>query len=267
MNNVVFGRYQNKDTLVHKLDVRVKLFLMIALMVLVFLPFKAYSFAFLFLFLIISLVIAKVNFISIYRVVKPMRFMFIILLIINVLTIREGRVLFDINNFLVYDTPIYQTVYIVFRIIMLLMISTLLTSTSKPTELTYGIRFYLKPLTIFKINTHEIAIMISIALRFIPTLLEETNKIMKSQTSRGVDFKYGKFKEKTLGITSLIVPLFVSSFEKADDLAIAMLSRGYDSDKARSEYRRFKIGRKDVMSTLVFIVFTAVYFLLRRYTI
>lgn len=261
MNDFVFGKYNDNNSLINKIDIRVKLFLMVLLMVNVFVIKSFVSYAFLFIFLVILLFIAKINFKSLYSVIKPMRIMFIFLLIINIFTIREGKVLISLNNFLIYQQAFFTTFYIFIRIIMILMVSSLLTSTSKPTDLTNGLEFYLTPLKIFKINTHEIAMMISIALRFIPTILEETNKIMKAQTSRGIDFKYGKLKDKTRAIISLIIPLFISCFKRADELSDAMICRGYDKDGKRSRYKRFKLAFLDLISVVIVVISLSLIFL------
>jgi energy-coupling factor transport system permease protein len=134
------------------------------------------------------------------------------------------------------------------------MISSLLTSSSRPSELTYGMEFYLKPLKFTGVDTHEIALMMSIAIRFVPTLLEEADRIMKAQTSRGADFEHGKLVDKMSATTSLIVPLFMSCFEKSVDLSEAMVVRGYGIGK-RSEYPRKKNIFLDTVVIIVIVLF------------
>ena len=147
---------------------------------------------------------------------------------------------------------------------MLLMISSLLSCSTTPSELTYAFEFYLKPLKLFKVNIHEIAIMISIALRFIPTLFEEMERIKKAQTSRGIDFKNGKYSDKIRGITSLIIPLFISCFDKADELTNAMIMRGYDSTSTRSKYKRLSTSKFDLVGILFFALFLGIIILLNE---
>lgn len=267
MNNFVFGKYNDNNSIINKIDVRVKLFLMILLMVSVFIIKSFFGYVLLFTFLLILLVIAKFKFKSFYMIIKPMWLMFLFLLIINILTIKEGRVLFNIGSFLIYDKAIIVSAYIVIRIIMILMISSLLTSTSKPTQLTNALEFYLYPLKIFKINIHEIAMMISIALRFIPTILEESIKIMKAQMSRGIDFKYGKLKDKTRAVISLIVPLFISCFQRADELSDAMICRGYEKTGKRTRYNRFKLTYLDLVATVGVILILSFIFLSKGFVL
>lgn len=179
--------------------------------------------------------------------------LFLMLFIINLLTIK-GEVLFEIKGMYIYKEAILQTLYIFFRIVMILMISTLLSSSTTPSELTYSLEFYLKPLKIFKINVYEIAIMISIALRFIPTLMDELERIKKAQTSRGIDFQNGKYSDKLRGLTSLIIPLFISCFDKADELTNAMIARGYDSSTPRSKYKHLSTSKVDVLGITIVVL-------------
>ena len=134
--------------------------------------------------------------------------------------------------------------------------TTVLTATTKPLDLTLGIEDLLSPFKVIHVPSHEIAMMISIALRFIPTLIEETQRIMKAQASRGVDMEEGSFKEKLMAILSLIVPLFVSAFQHADDLANAMEARGYVPDRPRTRYKQLKMLKRDyiTLSTALLIL-------------
>ena len=139
----------------------------------------------------------------------------------------------------------------------MITVTTILTATTKPLELTLGIEELLSPLTRFKVPAHEIAMMISIALRFIPTLIEETERIIKAQSSRGVDFEKGKITEKINAIISLIVPLFVSAFQRAEDLANAMEARGYIPDGKRTRYKQLHIQFKDICALVVVLLLLA----------
>ena len=251
MNNITFGKYINNKSFLTKIDARVKIAMMIALLVFCFLDFNIIGFSLLFLFLCILMMIGKISFKPLFKIVKHMWVLFLLLLIINVLTIK-GEVLFEINGFYIYKEAILQTVYIFLRIIMLLMVSTLLSSSTTPSELTYALEFYLIPLKIFKINIYEIAIMVSIALRFIPTLIDEMERIKKAQTSRGIDFENGKYIDRLRGLTSLIIPLFISCFDKADELTNAMVVKGYDSDMPRSRYKHLSTSKNDFVGCLFF---------------
>lgn len=254
MDNITFGRYINNHSFLTKIDARVKVLIMVVLLVFCFLDFNIVGFGCLFLFLCLVMVVGKLKFRPLLKIIKHMWVLFVMLLIINLLTIK-GEVLFELwDGAYVYKDAIAQTVYIFLRIIMILMISTLLSSSTTPSELTYAFEFYLYPLKIFYINIYEIAIMISIALRFIPTLIEEMDRIKKAQTSRGIDFKYGKYKDKLRGLTSLIIPLFISCFDKADELTNAMIARGYDSEMPRSKYKHLSTSRADVFASFFVVI-------------
>ena len=253
MNNITFGKYINNHSLLTKLDARVKIAMMILLLVFCFLNFNIVGFGLLFGFLCGLMAIGKLSFKSLWNIVKHMWFLFLMLLIINLFTIK-GEVLFEVLGVYIYKDAIFQTIYIFLRLVMLLMISTLLSSSTTPSELTYALEFYLKPLKIFKINIHEIAIMVSIALRFIPTLLDEMERIKKAQTSRGIDFENGKYLDKLRGLTSLIIPLFISCFDKADELTNAMVARGYDSEMPRSSYKHLSVSKIDIIAGIIMIL-------------
>jgi energy-coupling factor transport system permease protein len=252
MSNIALGRYIPLDSIVHKFDPRMKIIAMFFLLVAVFIPAGYYGYAVLGLFIVSVLLIAKLKLNFIFRAMKPMMFMLVFLLVINVLVLRTGYVLVSIYGFKVYSDAIFQTLYITFRLALMIMITTALTATTKPLDLTLAIEDLLAPMKRFGVPAHEIAMMISIALRFIPTLIEETERIMKAQASRGVDLKEGKFKEKIMAILSLIVPLFVSSFQRAEDLADAMEARGYVPSAKRTRYKQLKRTLKDYI--MIFII-------------
>ena len=179
------------------------------------------------------------------------------LLIINLFAIRTGDfiVIFEGSQFQfnLYLNAIYNTVYTFFRIVLMLSFSLILTSTTRPMDLTYALEWYLYPLKLIKIPIHIIVMIISLALRFIPTLLEETDRIMKAQASRGVDFENGKFIEKVRAIISLIVPLFISAIQRSSELADAMEVRGYDPEGKRTRYRVMKVHLRDLWVMLFMV--------------
>ena len=254
MNNITLGRYIPYDTIVHKLDPRTKIIAMILLLVCVFLPIGYIGFAALLLLVFILLKLAKVKISSIYKSLKPMWFMMIFILVINMFLIQEGDVLFVLFNRPFYTKAFTQTLMIIIRLVLMISVTTVLTATTKPLDLTYGLEFFMTPLKVIKFPAHEIAMTISIALRFIPTILEETQKIIKAQASRGVDLQEGKLKEKISAIISLIIPLFISAFQRSEELANAMEARGYNPSGKRTRYRTLKFSSKDIFSLLISIL-------------
>lgn len=251
MNNIALGQYMPLDSVVHKMDPRSKIMIMLFLMVAIFIPAGVLGYVLIGIFILFSLYLSKLSIHYALRTMKPMIWMMFFLLIINVLVIKTGTPLFSIGWFSIYSDAVYQTLYIVVRLMLMIIITTVLTATTKPLDLTLGIEKLLKPFEKIGVPAHIIAMMISIALRFIPTLIEETQRIMNAQASRGVDLENGSIKEKIMAILSLIVPLFVSAFDRADQLANAMEARGYDPSRKRTRYKVLKMKTIDYVSMLL----------------
>jgi energy-coupling factor transport system permease protein len=270
MATMTIGRYMPYQTWMHKLDPRLKLFAMIAFMVTIFLRFNHVMtdlFLYGLIFIIIGLLmkITKLSFQQLFKQLKALWLMLIFLLVINILipntqTINTYFMVFGLR---IYHAALLQTFYIVFRLVLMIALTLILTASTRPLDLTYAIEWYLTPLKVIRFPSHEVAMTMSIALRFIPTLLDETNRIMKAQASRGVDFVHGKLKEKMRAIVSLIVPLFISAFQRSEELANAMEARGYDPSATRTRYRQLKWRTRDSFAlafmTLYFIGFIYLY--------
>jgi len=247
MNNIALGRYLPLNTFTHKLDPRYKIMGMLFLMACVFIPAGFTGYGVIGAFVLLALLLTKISIKMILKSMKPMIFMLSFLFVINALVIRTGFVVFSLYGFTLYQDAVIQTLYIMTRLTLMIIITTLLTVSTKPMDLTLGIEDLLSPFKRIGLPSHEIAMMISIALRFIPTLIDETNRIMKAQASRGVDLKEGSFKEKIMAILSLIVPLFVSSFQRAEELADAMEARGYVVAQHRTRYKQLKPTYRDAL--------------------
>lgn len=254
MNNVALGQYMPLDSVVHKMDPRSKIMIMLFLMVAIFIPAGVLGYVIIGIFILLSLYLSKLNIKYALRTMKPMLWMMAFLLVINLLVIKTGTPLFSIKGFIIYSDAVNQTLYIVVRLMLMVIITTVLTATTKPLDLTLGIEKLLKPFEKIGVPAHIIAMMISIALRFIPTLIEETQRIMNAQASRGVDLENGSIKEKIMAILSLIVPLFVSAFDRADQLANAMEARGYDPSRERTRYKVLKMQTIDYASMILSVV-------------
>ncbi len=250
MNNLVFGKYIPVDSPIHRLDPRAKLIALFVLIVAIFVPTSWWAYLALAVGILIIVILAKIKLSLIVKTLKPTVIMMIFLLIINCLTIRTGDVLCNILGLNIYSDAIFNTLFIVVRLLLMVNVTTTLTATTKPLDLTLGIESLLSPLKVFHFPYHEIAMMISIALRFIPTIIEETMRIMNSQKSRGVDFEEGKLSEKINAILSLIIPLFTVAFQRAYELADAMEARGYIPDKERTRYHVLKFDFNDVLFVL-----------------
>lgn len=237
MNNIALGRYLPLNSVVDKMDPRAKILIMLLLMIAIFIPAGFWGYLLIFAFIWIALKLSKLTIGFALRSMKPMLFMMVFLLVINVFAIKTGVPLVQWGWFSIYSDAISQTVYIIVRLMLMVIITTILTATTKPLDLTLGIEKLLKPFEVIGVPAHIIAMMISIALRFIPTLIEETQRVMNAQASRGVDLENGTLKEKIMAVLALIVPLFVSAFDRADQLANAMEARGYDPQRERTRYK------------------------------
>ena len=248
MNNIALGRYIPLNSFIHRMDPRSKILSMLFLLLSVFIPAGVFGYGVIGIFVLVVLVISKLKISYAVKAMKPMIWMMIFLLVVNCLVMQTGYVLLNVWGFKIYSDAIYQTLYIVVRLIFMIVITTILTATTKPLDLTLGIEKLLHPFEKIGLPAHIIAMMISIALRFIPTLIEETQRIMNAQASRGVDLENGKITEKIMAILSLIVPLFVSAFERADQLANAMEARGYDPNRQRTRYKVLKMTGFDVFA-------------------
>lgn len=266
---MTLGKYVNNDTLLHRLDPRNKFVLLFVYMVLIFLinPSKVgfeavgwIAYGLLLVFLLVLYKVAKLKFSMVFKSLKPMWFMMIFLFIINLFVYKGGpQIIPEWWIFDIHLEAIVQTLKIFLRLLLLITLSTLFTATTKPLDITVAIDDLFGWLKVFKINVHILSMTISIALRFIPTILDETYRIMKAQASRGVDFKNGKLKEKVVAITSLIVPLFISSISRSDELANAMEARNYNPLAKRTRYRNLTWHLSDTISMIVSLVMMAGY--------
>lgn len=245
MKKLVLGKYLPFDSLIHRFDPRSKLIVLFLLMISTFLPAGWYAYFYLAFFLLLGIYLAKLNLKFVLAAFKPLFFMLAMLLIINIFSIKTGFKLLELSFITIYSGAILDTLYIVVRLFLMILLTTLLTATTKPLDLTLGLEYLMKPLCRLKVPAHEIAMMISIALRYIPTILDETLRIMNAQKSRGVDFEEGKIKEKIMALLSLIVPLFSVAFQRADDLANAMEARCYVPGKERTRYKELKYAKRD----------------------
>ena len=254
----ILGRYVNHDTFIHRMDPRNKFFCLVALMVAVFISYPTYEMTFIVggaiaTLIITLLLLAKVRIFDVFKSLRVLWFFILLLMIINVFAppANAVNIAFNIGKVSVYWEAIFQSLKIILRLVLMIMLTTLLTATTKPLDLTYALEWYMAPLKVIRFPVHEVAMTISIALRFIPTLLDETDRIMKAQSSRGVDFKHGKISSRLKAIVSLIIPLFISSFQRSEELADSMEARGYDPKAKRTRYRMLKFGGGDIVGFLL----------------
>lgn len=265
MNKLVFGKYIPIDSPIHRLDPRTKIIALFIVIIAIFIPSSWWCYLLLGIILLITVLMSGLKLSFVFKAFKPMMFMMVFLLIVNMISVKTGYVLLSIGSFEIWSDAIFNTLFIVVRLLLMIMLTTCLTATTKPLDLTLGIEYLLTPLKKLHFPAHEVAMMISIALRFIPTIIEETMRIMNSQKSRGVDFEEGKLKEKIQAILSLVVPLFSVAFERAYELADAMEARGYIPGAERTRYRTLKFRFSDYLFILGSLVIMALMILSRFY--
>ena len=259
MNNMVFGRYVNAKTFVHKMDARTKIFLLVLFSVGIFLQYTnnvtniLISCCYLGGVFILML-ITRINILHLFKSLSMMWFMMIFLMVIYIITpVKEPNLpkAFTIFGRDVYWDSFVNMGYIILRLMILISLAMILTSSTRPMDMTYAFEWYMYPLKIIHFPVHEIAMTLSIALRFIPTLLDETNRIMRAQESRGADFKHGSLFKRFGAIISLIIPLFVSAIDRSEQLANAMEARGYDPRAKRTRYKKLKANWRDIVALIL----------------
>ncbi|MDL2211362.1 energy-coupling factor transporter transmembrane protein EcfT [Erysipelotrichaceae bacterium OttesenSCG-928-M19] len=258
LNNVTIGTYMPYNSPIHRMNPLAKIIALIILLIGVFLINDIYIYLGSMVFIFILIIVARLSVFTMLKQMKILYFMFIFLFIINVLMLKTGDVAFTILGFDIYTGALFQTIIIFFRLTSMVFLSSILTMTTKPLDLTLGIEQLLSPAKKIGFPAHEVAMMISIALRFIPTLVEETNKIMIAQTSRGVDFQSNKLSVKIKAVVSLLIPLFVASFKRAEELANAMEARGYNPSAKRTRFITYTWNYLDNLAMIVSIAYLGV---------
>ncbi|MDM5311387.1 energy-coupling factor transporter transmembrane component T family protein [Peribacillus frigoritolerans] len=263
LDKMIIGRYVPANSLMHKMDPRAKLLLVFLFVCVVFLANNVVSYGLLAVFTILLISLSKIPLRYLYNGLKPIFFLIVFTFLLHILFTKEGELLFEYGWFEIYEGGLIQGFFISIRFTLLILVTSLLTLTTSPISITDGMEELLGPLKKWKMPVHELALMMSIALRFIPTLMEETEKIMKAQTARGVDFSSGPLKDRVKSIVPLLVPLFVSSFKRAEELATAMESRGYRGGEGRTKYRQLNWKTSDSLLMVSIGVLTVMLFLLR----
>lgn len=263
IDKMIFGRYVPTESLIHRMDPRSKLVLVFLFVCVVFLANNGIGYTVLALYTGLMVLMSKVPIRFLYNGLKPILFLVIVTLILHLFLTTEGELIFEMGWLKIYEEGLRQGIYISVRFFLLILMTSLLTLTTTPIEITDGLEHLLAPLKKVKFPVHELALMMSISLRFIPTLMDETDKIMKAQIARGVEFTSGSIKDRVQAIIPLLIPLFVSSFKRAEELAIAMEARGYKGGEGRTKFRLLKWGILDT-SMIVIIGIVSVTLLLLR---
>ncbi len=267
LNDVTFGQYYPAQSFVHKTDPRTKLLALIAFIVLLFVSNNFYSLFACAIVIVAAIIAARVPFLRALRSVKGILFILIFTAVLNLFFHggEEENLLASWWIIKIYREGIIFTVFLMLRLFFLVMASSILTLTTTPVALTDGIESLLKPLKYIKFPVHELALIMSIALRFIPTLIDETNRIISAQKARGADFESGNVFKRIKAIVPILIPLLISAFRRADELGDAMDARCYSGSKNRTKYKKLKFGVRDLVTVLIFAVLIAGVVLLNIY--
>lgn len=247
LKDITLGQYFPGTTLVHRLDPRTKLIFSLAYIIALFVSKTYVAYGLLLIVLAASIAISKIPLSSLFRGLKPLTIIIIFTAVVNIFYTKEGRELTSFWVFTITEGGLLRAFYMILRIMMLIISTFLVTYTTTPMELTDGLELLLNPLKKIKVPVHEFAMMMSIALRFIPTLTEEADKIMSAQKARGADFETGKLTDRAKALLPLLIPLFVSSFRRADELATAMEARCYHGGEGRTRMKKLSLKSADYM--------------------
>ena len=248
LKDVTLGQYFPGNTAVHRLDPRTKIVLTVVYIAALFVAKGPVSYALVMAFLASAVIISRIRLKALFKGLRPLVIIIVITGILNVLYTKGEHVLFTFWVFTVTLEGVRTAVFMILRIMMLVAGTFLLTYTTSPIALTDGLERLLRPLKKIRVPVHELAMMMSIALRFIPTLIDETDKIISAQKARGADFETGGLIRRAKALLPILVPLFVGAFRRADELATAMESRCYHGDQGRTRMKVLRYGRGDAVA-------------------
>lgn len=263
MRDVAFGQYYPADSVLHRLDPRTKLLAGIVYIVAVFLCESYWAYLACFLFLLVVALVSKVPVSSILKSIKAVLFVVLITVIINVFFYKDGKVLWSWWRLAVTDGGLIFASKMAMRLLFLVVSTSLITFTTTPVTLTDGLESLLTPLKWVRFPVHDVAIIMSIALRFIPTFTEEIDKIMMAQKARGACFDNGNLFKRAKALLPVLIPLFVSAFRRADELALAMDARCYNATDKRTKMKRLRFAPRDLVCGLATAVFLALIIIIK----
>ena len=257
LKDITLGQYFPGNSIIHRLDPRTKLIMLVVYIVALFMAKSWISYGLMLAFLLVVIRISTIPAKSIVKGMKPLVMILAFTGILNLFFTQEGKVLVDFWVITITTGGILRAIFMVSRILMLITGTFLLTYTTSPIALTDGLEALLNPLKKIKVPVHELAMMMCIALRFIPTLIEETDKIMCAQKARGADFESGSLMDRAKALIPILVPLFISAFRRADELATAMECRCYQGGEGRTKMKMLRYHREDFVSFALGLVLVA----------
>ena len=257
LENISIGQYYPAESILHRLDPRVKISILLVYVIIVFLARGFLGYMLLTGFIVAALQLSQVPYSFILRGLRPVFFIIVFTMIIHVF-MTPGQVIFGAGPITATVEGVSRGIFMAWRLALLVISASLLTLTTSPIDLTDGMEYMLKPYQRFGVPAHELAMMVTIALRFVPTLLQEVTRIMRAQMARGADFESGSLLQRGRSMVPLLVPLFVSAFKRADDLALAMEARAYRGGQGRTRLKVLATGTHDWVAVAIALSFAAV---------
>ena len=248
LKDITLGQFFPGNSFLHKLDPRTKLLLTLGLIVVVFVSHGFVGFGLILAFVLVATALSRLKLKFLLRGLKPIFFIVAFTFVLNVFFQNTGNVLVQLGFLKITDEGLRMALFLAARLVLLVFCTQLLTLTTSPIALTDGLESLLGPLKKVRFPVHEIAMMMSIALRFIPTLMDEADKIMKAQTARGADFESGNLIQRAKAMVPLLVPLFVGAFRRAEELAMAMEARCYRGGEGRTRMRTLRYSGRDALA-------------------
>lgn len=258
LKDITIGQYIPGESTVHKLDPRTKLIIAFIYIINIFIANNFISYGIIGLFTIGIICISDIKLSYIYKGVKPVFFLVLITALLNIFLVRGDILLFKWGIVSIYKEGLITAAFMIIRIILLVVGTSLLTLTTSPIELTDGLEILFNPRKKDNSIAHDIAMMMTIALRFIPTLIDETEKIKKAQMARGADLESGGIMKRAKSMIPILVPLFISSFRRADELAMAMESRCYRGGKGRTRMKKLQFQKRDFIAFIVMSIIVVI---------
>ena len=254
LSSMLLGRYTPGESVIHRLDPRAKLISVILFMIIVFFANDWLGYGMLILFVLAVTKLAGLSVRFLFNGLKLVLILLIFTFLMHIFLTKGGTILVEGGFFTIESNGLITGIYITIRLALLVVITTLMTLTTSPIELTDAIEKLCKSLKAVKIPVHEIAMMMSISLRFIPTLMDETEKIIKAQSARGSTFMTGSLKSRITALVPIFIPLFMSAFKRADEMAVAMEVRGYKGEEGRTHYRVLNWQLKDTIAIIILLI-------------
>jgi len=257
LKGVTIGQHYPADSIIHKMDARYKIIMILLYVIALFTAAGPISYGIMILFAVFVIISAKIPIRLIVRGLRPILWIVGFTLILHTFSTQEGDLIWQWARFSIYNGGILRGIMMGLRLVLLISITSLLTLTTTPIDLTDGLEALLKPFKKIGLPAHELAMMMTIALRFVPTLIEEADKIIKAQTARGADFEEGGLIARGKSMLPILVPLFISAFRRADDLAMAMEARCYRGGEHRTKMKELKSGSRDYIGlTILLLLFS-----------